>query len=114
MKALLFVLPALVCQAQDPALPAQLAMAQRLSTDQLLTLQAMLAADPAARFPSHAACVEGLRPSARAAGPAARSASTAAASASAIAPMILPQFAAAVAAAAAPKAVKPPAKAASK
>ena len=47
MRSLLFVLPALVCQAQAPELPAQLARAQRLSTDQVLGLQARLKADPA-------------------------------------------------------------------
>jgi tetratricopeptide (TPR) repeat protein len=47
MKALLLLLPALVCHAQDPDLPRQLAKAQRLGTEQLLTLQARLAADPA-------------------------------------------------------------------
>jgi len=47
MKALLFVLPALVCQAQQPELPILAAKALRLPEGDLLTLQARLAADPA-------------------------------------------------------------------
>jgi hypothetical protein len=47
MRHLLFVLPFLTLQAQEPELPALLAKAQRLSTDQVLTLQARLAAEPA-------------------------------------------------------------------
>lgn len=47
MRRLFLALPFLALQAQDPDLPAQLAKAQRLATDQVLTLQARLAADPA-------------------------------------------------------------------
>jgi len=47
MRSLLLLIPALVCQAQEPSLPAQLAKAQRLTVDDLQTLQARLLADPA-------------------------------------------------------------------
>jgi len=47
MRSLLLLLPAIVVHAQAPDLPAQLAKAQRLSTDQVLSLQAQLMADPA-------------------------------------------------------------------
>ena len=47
MRKALLILSALVCQAQDPSLPALLAKAQRLSTDQVLSLQARLMAEPA-------------------------------------------------------------------
>ena len=47
MRRLLLALPVLVLQAQEPDLPALLAKAQRLPTDQVLTLQARLAAEPA-------------------------------------------------------------------
>ena len=47
MRQALLILSALVCHAQDPTLPALLAKAQRLSTDQLLSLQARLMAEPA-------------------------------------------------------------------
>ena len=47
MRKAFLVLSAIVCQAQDPALPVLLAKAQRLSTDQVQSLQARLMADPA-------------------------------------------------------------------
>jgi len=47
MRSMLLILPALVCQAQDADLTAQLAKAQRLGTEQVLTLQARVKADPA-------------------------------------------------------------------
>ncbi|WLT31412.1 hypothetical protein [Geothrix sp. PMB-07] len=47
MRHLLAVLPAVLCFAQDASLPAQLARLQRLPTDQVRTLQAKLALDPA-------------------------------------------------------------------
>ena len=47
MRYLLLALPILSLQAQDPALTTELARVQRLSTDQVRTLQARLAADPA-------------------------------------------------------------------
>jgi len=47
MRYMLLVLPALVCQAQEAELPALLAKAQRVSTEQLQSLQARLKADPA-------------------------------------------------------------------
>ncbi len=47
MRPLLFVLPAVLCFAQEPGLPTQLARLQRLPTDELRALQARLAVDPA-------------------------------------------------------------------
>jgi hypothetical protein len=47
MRHALFLIPALVCSAQETGLPAQLARLQRLPTDELRALQARLAVDPA-------------------------------------------------------------------
>jgi hypothetical protein len=47
MRCLFAVLPAVLCFAQDTDLPAQLARLQRLPTDQIRSLQARLAMDPA-------------------------------------------------------------------
>jgi hypothetical protein len=47
MKSLLAMLPAIVCFAQEADLPAQLARIQRLPTEQVRSLQAKLAMDPA-------------------------------------------------------------------
>lgn len=46
MRSLLLFVPALVCTAQDADLPARLARAGSLPTEELRTLQARLAADP--------------------------------------------------------------------
>lgn len=50
MRFLLAALPAVLCFAQDTDLPAQLARLQRLPTDQVRSLQAKLAMDPAPAF----------------------------------------------------------------
>jgi len=47
MRPLVLFLPAVLCFAQDGNVPAQLARAQQLSTDQLRSLQARLVLDPA-------------------------------------------------------------------
>jgi hypothetical protein len=47
MRALFAALPAVLCLAQDADLPAHLARLQRLPTDQVRSLQARLAMDPA-------------------------------------------------------------------
>ena len=47
MRYLLAALPAVLCFAQEADLPAQLARLQRLPTDQVRSLQARLAMDPA-------------------------------------------------------------------
>jgi len=47
MRHLFAALPAVLCCAQDAELPAQLARLQRLPTDQVRSLQAKLALDPA-------------------------------------------------------------------
>ena len=47
MRYLFAALPAVLCFAQETDLPAQLARLQRLPTDQIRTLQARLALDPA-------------------------------------------------------------------
>jgi hypothetical protein len=47
MRSLLLVLPAILGQAQEADLPAQLARLQRLPTEQVRSLQARLAMDPA-------------------------------------------------------------------
>jgi tetratricopeptide (TPR) repeat protein len=47
MRRLILVLPAVLCFAQEPGLPSQLARLQRLPTDELRALQARLAVDPA-------------------------------------------------------------------
>jgi len=47
MRCLLAALPAVLCFAQEADLPAQLARLQRLPTDQVRSLQARLAMDPA-------------------------------------------------------------------
>src|SRR5664279_1861834 len=47
MRSLIAILPAVLCFAQEADLPSQLARLQRLPTDQVRSLQARLALDPA-------------------------------------------------------------------